>query len=72
MSSRFVRLCVPRGRFVSSGLVVGAVAREGSERFVDPVEQGADLRGVVHVPGGQQRGDDAPGAGVHAEVQLAP
>ncbi len=53
-------------------LVVGAVAREGGQRALDPVEQGADLRAVVHIPSGQQRGDDPPGAGVQAEVQLAP
>ncbi len=52
--------------------VVGAVAGEGGERSLDPVERGAHLRAVVHVPGGQGRGDDPPGAGVHAEVQLAP
>ena len=53
-------------------LVVGAVASEGGERALDLVQQGAHLRAVVHVLGGQQRGDDLSSAGVHAEVQLTP
>jgi len=53
-------------------LVVGAVAGEGGERVLDLVEQGAHLRAIVHVLGGQQGGDDRSGNGVHAEVQLTP
>ncbi len=36
------------------------------------IEQGADLGTIISIVGGQQGGDDLPGAGVHAEVQLAP
>ncbi len=53
-------------------LVIGSVAGEGGERALDLIEQGAHLRAVVHVPGGQQGGDDPSGAGVQAEVQLPP
>ena len=53
-------------------LVIGAITGEGGEPFLDPVEQGADLRAVIYIVGGQQRGDDPPRASVHAEVQLAP
>jgi len=68
------------GRFRMAGgdaggdalLIVGSVAGEGGERFLDPVEQSAHLRAVVHVPGGQQGGDDLPGTGIQAEMQLAP
>ncbi len=53
-------------------LIVGAVAGEGGERALDLVQQGSDLGAIIGVVGGQQRGDNPAGAGVHAEMQLSP
>jgi len=53
-------------------LIVGTVAGEGGERALDLVEQGAHLRAIVHVLGGQQEGDDLSSASVHADMQLSP
>jgi len=53
-------------------LIVGAVARERGNGIGDLVQQKADLGAVVHVLASQQGGDDLPGAGIQAEVQLPP
>jgi hypothetical protein len=53
-------------------LVVGAVAGEGGDGIEDLVQQVADLGAIIGVVSGQHRGDDLPGAGVQAEVQLPP
>jgi hypothetical protein len=36
------------------------------------VQQGADLRAVIHVVGGQRGRDDLAGVGIPAEVELPP
>ena len=58
--------------FVDAALVVSAVGDDGLEWLGTLVQQRADLRGVIHVMVGQCRGDDAPGGGVQADVQLTP
>jgi hypothetical protein len=44
--------------------IIGAIAGERCDRPFDPVEQGADLRGVVDILVGQLRRDDPPDVGV--------
>src|SRR3954447_17337757 len=65
-----------RGKIIQSGVhagsVIAAVAHEELDRLGDPVEQGADLRGVIDVAVGQEGGDDPAGHRVEADVQLAP
>ena len=46
-----------------------AVAGEGGDGTIRPVEQGADLRAVVDIVGGRRRRDDPAGVGVHADVE---
>src|SRR3954452_20216936 len=36
------------------------------------VEQGANLGAIIGIMGGQHRGDDLAGVGVHAEMELSP
>src|SRR4051795_10956429 len=57
---------------VDALLVVRAVRREGGDRVLDLVQQGADLGGVVFVAVGQGGGHDPAGLGVHAEMELPP
>ena len=58
------------GVYASS--VIAAVAQEELHRLGDPVEQGADLGGVIDVAVGQDGGDDPAGHRVKADVQFAP
>ena len=53
---------------VDAVLVVRAVAGERGDRAVHLVQQGADLRAVIHIVGGQRGGYDLAGVGVPAEV----
>ena len=62
----------PADASVNAVLVVSAVAREGGYRARHLVEQGAGLVAVVNLAGGQRRGDDLPGVGVHTEVEFPP
>ena len=57
---------------VDTVLVVGAVGSKRRHGSCDLIEQGADLRAVVHLLPGQRRRDDLPGIGIQADVQLAP
>src|SRR3954454_25383454 len=57
---------------VNALLVVRAVRREGGDRVLDLVQQGADLGGVVFVALGQGGGHDPAGLGVPAEMELPP
>ena len=52
--------------------VVSTVAGERGDRARDLVEQGPDPGAVVRLAAGQLHGFDPPGAGFHAQVQLAP
>ena len=49
-----------------------AVGGEGGDRTVDLIEQGADLRAVTDVVGGQRRRDDPARVGIRADMELAP
>jgi hypothetical protein len=53
-------------------LVVRAVRRERGHCCHHLVEQGANLRPVIDVVGGQRRRDNLASLGVHADVQLPP
>jgi len=57
---------------VDAILIVAAVAGERGHRARDLVEQGTGLGRIVHVLGGQRRGHDPAGAGVHAKMQGPP
>src|SRR5215210_1314867 len=57
---------------VNTILIVTAIARERHHRSFHLVEQGTGLGAVIHVVGGQRRGDDLAGVGIHTEVQFAP
>src|SRR3712207_9362745 len=64
---------VPYGdRGVDVVSVVGAVAGEGSDRTVGPVEQGTALGAIVGFPAGQRRCEDPAGGGVRREAQTSP
>lgn len=60
------------GASVNTVLVVRTIAGERRHRACDLIEQGTGLRAVVHVLGGQRRGHDLPGAGVHAQAECPP
>ncbi len=53
-------------------LIVCAVAGERGDRVCDLIERGADLGAVIGTVAGQQRGEDLPSVGIHANVQLSP
>ena len=59
-------------RAVDAVLIVDTVGGERAHRAVRLIEQGADLRGIVDVAGGQHRRRDPSGVSVHSEMQLAP
>src|SRR5215207_7593388 len=64
------RLGVARGNAgVNTVLVVRTVARDRRHGPRDLVEQGIGLGAVIHVVGGQRRGHDLAGVGIHAQVQ---
>ena len=64
---------MPCGGLAADAVAVErAIGGEGGDRTADPIELGAHLRAVIDAVGGQLRRDDAAGAGVHADVQLAP
>ena len=54
---------------VDTLLIVRPVARERGDGPVDLVEQGTNLRAVIDIVGGQRRGHDLAGVGIHAQVQ---
>ena len=58
--------------FCHTGLVVGPVGNETGKGLLNLVQQGADLRAVVHVVVGQDRRHDPPDGGVEPDVQLLP
>src|SRR3954470_4679777 len=55
---------------VDAVLVVSAITRERGHRSRHLVEQGANLGAIIGIMGGQHRGDDLAGVGVHAEMQM--
>src|SRR3954451_16761058 len=57
---------------VDAVLVVSAITRERGHRSRHLVEQGANLGAIIGIMGGQHRGDDLAGVGVHAEMELSP
>src|SRR4051812_36235422 len=57
---------------VGTFLVIRPVTREGGNRTRDLVQQGADLRAIIHVVGGQRGRHDLAGVGIPAEVELSP
>jgi hypothetical protein len=57
---------------VNAFLIVRTVARDRRHGPCDLVEQGIGLGAVIHVVGGQRRGHDLAGVGIHAQVQLSP
>ena len=57
---------------VDAVLIVSTLGGERGHRTVYLIEQGANLRGIVDVVGGQRGRLDLPGVGVHGDVQLAP
>ncbi len=57
---------------IDAVLVVCAVGGERGDGTVDLIKQGADLRAVIDIVGGQRRRDDLAGGGIHTDVQFAP
>jgi hypothetical protein len=60
-----------RDRSVDVVPIERAVAGEGRDRRLDPVEQGADLRAVIGILVRQRRRDDVARVGVRGKVELA-
>ena len=57
---------------VNAVLIVSTVGSERRDWAIYSIEQGPNLRGIVDVVGGDRRGRNPPGVGVHGDVQLAP
>src|SRR4051794_25947367 len=57
---------------VNTVLVVRAVARNRGDLAVHLVEQGTNLRAVIHVVGGQRGRHDLARVSIHPEVHLPP
>src|SRR3954453_2811095 len=51
-------------------LIIRPVTNERGDRAVYLIEQGVDLRAVIHVVGGQRGRHDLAGVGIPAEVQF--
>lgn len=52
--------------------ILSTIGTDGLHRRLDLIEQGADLRGIIHAGRGQGLRDDLAGGFLDAEVQLAP